>query len=171
MFWQLKVSLKMGTFSDTQHTHPGISIFESPPPGCRRTRIIHGVLWLVVWGRGQPIAWGHWWVFIGRCQIQWGGPESRDNHSWSWELTHMILPRWLKKYQKRWSPAFLRSIICVDDISGSHSMFKLWTTWPFLKIDMRHRAYSDMRKNIRDMRFDHLSDKGHRHCIFVKFNM
>ena len=33
MFLQLKVSFKMGTFSDTQHTHPGIFILESPPRG------------------------------------------------------------------------------------------------------------------------------------------
>ena len=29
---QLKVSFKMGLFSDTKHTHPGIFILESPPP-------------------------------------------------------------------------------------------------------------------------------------------
>ena len=28
---QLKVSFKMGLFSDTGHTHPGIVILESPP--------------------------------------------------------------------------------------------------------------------------------------------
>ena len=31
MFLQLEVSFKMGVFSDTQHTHPGIFILESPP--------------------------------------------------------------------------------------------------------------------------------------------
>ena len=30
---QLKVSFKMGLFSDTKHTHPGIFILESPPRG------------------------------------------------------------------------------------------------------------------------------------------
>ena len=30
---QLKVSFKMGPFSDTQHTLPGIFILESPPVG------------------------------------------------------------------------------------------------------------------------------------------
>ena len=29
---QLKVSFRMGLFSDTKHTHPGIFILESPPP-------------------------------------------------------------------------------------------------------------------------------------------
>ena len=29
---QLKVSFKMGLFSDTKHTHPGIFILELPPP-------------------------------------------------------------------------------------------------------------------------------------------
>ena len=28
---QLKVSFKMGLFSDTKHTHPGIFILELPP--------------------------------------------------------------------------------------------------------------------------------------------
>ena len=31
MFLQLEVSFKMGAFSDTQPTHPGIFILESPP--------------------------------------------------------------------------------------------------------------------------------------------
>ena len=31
MFLQLEVSFKIGAFSDTQHTHPGILILESPP--------------------------------------------------------------------------------------------------------------------------------------------
>ena len=30
--WALKVSFKMGRFSDTQHTHPGNFILELPPP-------------------------------------------------------------------------------------------------------------------------------------------
>ena len=30
---QLKVSFKMGLFSDTKHTHPGIFILESPARG------------------------------------------------------------------------------------------------------------------------------------------
>ena len=29
----LKVSFKMGLFSDTNHTHPGVFILESPPGG------------------------------------------------------------------------------------------------------------------------------------------
>ena len=33
MFLQLEVSFKMGAFSDTQHTHLGILILESPPEG------------------------------------------------------------------------------------------------------------------------------------------
>ena len=32
MLLRLKMSFKMGRFSDTQHTHPGIFILESPPP-------------------------------------------------------------------------------------------------------------------------------------------
>ena len=32
MFLQLEVPFKMGAFSDTQHTHPGIFILELPPP-------------------------------------------------------------------------------------------------------------------------------------------
>ena len=32
MFYRLKVSFNMGTFSDSLHTHPGIFILESPPP-------------------------------------------------------------------------------------------------------------------------------------------
>ena len=31
MFLQLEMSFKMDAFSDTQHTHPGIFILESPP--------------------------------------------------------------------------------------------------------------------------------------------
>ena len=31
MFLQLEVSYKMGAFSDTHHTHPGIFIVETPP--------------------------------------------------------------------------------------------------------------------------------------------
>ena len=31
MFLQLQVSFKMGAFSDTKHTHPGIFILESTP--------------------------------------------------------------------------------------------------------------------------------------------
>ena len=33
IFLRLKVSFKMGRFSDTQHTRPGIFILESPPLG------------------------------------------------------------------------------------------------------------------------------------------
>ena len=32
MFFLPKASFKMGTFSDPQHTHPGIFILELPPP-------------------------------------------------------------------------------------------------------------------------------------------
>ena len=32
MFFLLKVSFKMGTFSDPQHTHPGILYWSQPPP-------------------------------------------------------------------------------------------------------------------------------------------
>ena len=51
---QLKVSFKMGLFSDTKHTHPGVFILESPPPPrdyytCMRLDA-RTYPWLCVWG-------------------------------------------------------------------------------------------------------------------------
>ena len=56
MFLQLEVSFKMGAFSDTQHTHPGIFILESPPWAiCRMSW--YGWLWVDVDYMKDVVVW------------------------------------------------------------------------------------------------------------------